>query len=138
MKRHSALFLFLLGAVLLGMGTRGDIESLKDIPIPEKRFKAEVTDTDGVKTLVDYFSWEGQVYFAGYRGKGVYTLSFEKVKSVEFGPKDKDNKVAARFYLKNGDIFEIKMDADKFFYGKTAIGNFRIQVGNTKYIQFVM
>ncbi len=134
MKRYLLFFVLI---ALLGMGTRGDLETFKDIPIPEKRFKAEITDTDGVKTLVDYFSWEGQIYFAGYKGKGVYTLSFEQVKSVEFGPKDKNEKVAVRFYLKNGDVFEMKMDANKFFYGKTEVGNFRIRIGNTKYIRLV-
>lgn len=127
-------FLTLFAALfLLGLGGRG-VEQFRSIPLPEKNFTAVVTDRSGVVTRVSLFSWEGQVYFAGYRGDGVFTVYFGKVARAEFGEPER-GRVPVRLYLRDGSTFEMKMDAEKFFYGKTNIGNFRIKVSKVKLIE---
>ncbi len=136
MKKFYPLLVVVCSLPLLALGGRG-VENFSSIPIPEKNYTARVTDRQGMASEVQMFSWEGQVYFGGYRGDAVFTVSFGKVKRAEFGEADGKGRVTVRFYLKDGSIFEMKMDGTKFFYGKTELGNYRIKVKNVKLIEFL-
>ncbi len=132
-----ALFAFALVALalpLLGMGGRG-VEGFTSIPVPEKNYSAKVTDKNGVSVEVSMFSWEGQVYLGGYRGKGAFTVAFDRISRFEVGSADEDGKVPVRVYLRGGGTFEMKMDAKTYFYGKTSIGNYRIPVSGVKLVE---
>ena len=136
MKKWASLItLCFFAFILLGLGGRG-LEQFRSIPVPEKNFSAKVIDKTGTEVSVNFFSWEGQVYFAGYKGEGAFTVSFDKVNKAEFGEKTSKGKVKVRLYLKDGSVFEMEMDADKFFYGKTPLGNYRIKVSNVRIIEF--
>ncbi len=129
-------FLAFVALFLVGMGGRG-LETFKEVPVPERNYTVSLTDKAGVSVNVSMFSWEGQVYFAGYRGDGDFTVAFDKVERAEFGEVDAKGRVPVRLYLRDGSAFEMRMDADRYFYGKTEYGNYRIRVGSVRFIRFL-
>ena len=134
MKKGLYLVAFLTGFLLItGMGGLGGTPSGK-IPTPEKDFSATLIDKQDVVTKCKQISRDGDVFFLGKKGKGTFTVSFEKVKIAEF--QNGKGVVIAVLKLIDGQTIEIEMDKSQKFYGNVNFGTFQIEVSDLKKITF--
>lgn len=134
MKKGLYLVAFLIGFLLItGMGGLGGTPSGK-IPTPEKDFSATLIDKQDVVTKCKQISRDGDVFFLGKKGKGTFTVSFEKVKIAEF--QNGKGVVIAVLKLIDGQTIEIEMDKSQKFYGNVPFGTFQIEVSDLKKITF--
>ncbi|RJP59500.1 MAG: hypothetical protein C4549_02235 [Deltaproteobacteria bacterium] len=134
MKKGLYLVAFLTGFLLItGMGGLGGTPSGK-IPTPEKDFSATLIDKQDVVTKCKQISRDGDVFFLGKKGKGTFTVSFEKVKIAEF--QNGKGVVIAVLKLIDGQTIEIEMDKSQKFYGNVPFGTFQIEVSDLKKITF--
>jgi hypothetical protein len=133
-KKGLYLVAFLTGFLLItGMGGLGGTPSGK-IPTPEKDFSATLIDKQDVVTKCKQISRDGDVFFLGKKGKGTFTVSFEKVKIAEF--QNGKGVVIAVLKLIDGQTIEIEMDKSQKFYGNVPFGTFQIEVSDLKKITF--
>ncbi len=135
MKRSGVLAavpIMLLWALLVGMGAGPGAE----VPKPEIDFKATILDDQDISTKIHQASWEGNIFFTGLRGKGVVTISFEKVRKVVSVGISTGNNKDFQITLKNGDIVAVSFDVDARFQGVTDFGTYRIIARNIKEIHF--
>ncbi|HBO84403.1 MAG: hypothetical protein A2073_07765 [Deltaproteobacteria bacterium GWC2_42_11] len=132
--KKSLLYLFVITiwVILTGMGQSPQNE----VPKPEIRFNATITDDQGISTKLQEISWEGKVYLMGTRGRGTVSIPFEKVKRVVFLGEARGGKKDAQVTLRNGEVVAITFDDENRFYGTTSFGNYRIQARNVKEILF--
>jgi hypothetical protein len=133
--RRSILWIvpvLLVWAMLVGMGTG----PASVVPTPEIDFKASVRDDQEIETKVHNASWDGRIFFAGTRGKGTVTISFEKVKKVTSVGSFSGNKRDFQITLRNGDVVAVSFDDDSMFMGITNFGTYRIMARNIKEIIF--
>ena len=134
MKKGLYLVAFLTGFLLItGMGGLGGTPSGK-IPTPEKDFSATLIDKQDVVTKCKQISRDGDVFFLGKKGKGTFTVSFEKVKIAEF--QNGKGVVIAVLKLIDGQTIEIEVDKSQRFYGNVPFGTFQIEVTDLKKITF--
>lgn len=133
MKRLLIVLLLITGwVVFAGMGTTPDSE----IPKPDIDFPATVVDDQGISTKCRFVSWEGQLFFVGFRGKGSVSIPFEKVKKVVFIGESSGGKRDTQIILRNGDVVAITFDDESRFYGTTTFGTYKITAKNVKEIIF--
>ncbi len=118
--------------LLVGMGQKPGLE----VPLPDIDFKATIRDDQDIATKISHASWEGSIFFTGMRGKGVVTISFEKVKKVSATGSGSGTKSDFQITLKNGDMVAVSLDNDSKFLGTTNFGSFRISAKNIKEIVF--
>lgn len=118
--------------LLVGMGQKPGPE----VPLPEIDFKATVRDDQDIATKISHASWEGGIFFTGMRGKGVVTISFEKVKKVSATGSGSGTKSDFQITLKNGDVVAVSLDNESRFLGTTSFGSLRISAKNIKEIVF--
>lgn len=130
-------YLWLLSAVFVyvmatGMGKAPG----PDIPTPEIDFKVTVRDDQDITTKIQRASLDGNIFFTGTRGKGVVTISFEKVrKAVNRGP-GASGKTDFQITLRSGDVVAVSLPDDARLLGVTSYGTFRILAINIKEINF--
>lgn len=75
-------------------------------------------------------SIEGETVLEGKYGKGVYTVSFDKVKSVIFYLKNGELIGTAR--LKDGSTVSLILKKNSTAYGRTKYGTFQIKLADLK------
>ena len=131
-RRRLYEFLIILATVLpflLGMGSlfRGPSEK---IPIPEKKFTATFIDQRDIITECTEVSLEGGTFFEGKKGKGIYTISFDKIKNIVFYLKE--GKLWGFIKLNDGKTVELVLKKDNKAYGRTIYGTFQIELSNLK------
>ncbi len=124
--------IMLLWVVLVGMGSGPGAE----VPKPEIDFKAIVLDDQDISTKIHQASWEGNIFFTGLRGKGIVTISFEKVRKVESVGISAGTKKDFQVTLRNGDVVAVSFDVDSRFQGVTDFGTYRVIARNIKEITF--
>ncbi|MBI5644180.1 MAG: hypothetical protein HY954_11985 [Deltaproteobacteria bacterium] len=107
-----------------------------EVPVPEIDFKATVRDDQDVMTKVSRVSWEGNIFFTGVRGKGVVTISFEKIRKVSSLGGGNGTRSDFQITLKNGDVVAVSLDNEERFLGVTNFGTYRIASKNIKEIVF--
>lgn len=107
-----------------------------EVPTPDIDFKATVRDDQDVATKVSHASWEGNVFFTGVRGKGLVTISFEKVKKLSSMNSSNGNRSDFQVTLKNGDVVAVSLESDERLLGTTSFGTYRIAAKNIKEIVF--
>lgn len=133
MKRLLIVLLLIAGwVVFAGMGKTPESE----IPKPEIDFSATVIDDQGISTKCRFVSWEGQLFFVGFRGKGSVSIPFEKVKKVVFIGESGSGKKDTQITLRNGDVVAVTFDDESRFYGTTTFGTYKITTKNIKEIIF--
>ena len=133
MKKIAAVLLLMVGwVVFAGMGKTPESE----IPKPEIDFSATVIDDQGISTKCRFVSWEGQLFFVGFRGKGSVSIPFEKVKKVVFIGESGSGKKDTQITLRNGDVVAVTFDDESRFYGTTTFGTYKITAKNVKEIIF--
>jgi len=132
-KRH----LWILSAVVVWVLLTGMSKPPgAEVPVPEIDFKATVRDDQDITTKISRASWNGEIFFTGSRGKGVITISFEKVKKVTATGSGGENKTDFQVTLKSGDIVAVSFNNDDKLLGTTNFGTYRILAKNLKEVVF--
>ncbi len=121
--------LLLLVPLMLGMGALGEGPSDK-IPVPGKHFRATFIDQRDVVTECSDVSIEGNTYIEGKKGEGVYTIPFDRIRSVLFHQKGGELRCSVR--LTDGSEVELTLKKDRKAYGKTEFGTFQIKLADLK------
>jgi len=133
MKKMLVILLLIAGwVVFAGMGNVPESE----IPKPGIDFSATVIDDQGISTKCRLVSWEGQLFFIGFRGRGAVSIPFEKVKKVVFIGESGSGKKDTQVTLRNGEVVAVTFDDESRFYGTTTFGTYKITVKNIKEIIF--
>ena len=118
---------------LTGMGElTGEPEN--SVPTPDKNFNATFIDSQDIAVNCTQVSMDGEIFIWGKKGRGTVTISFEKIKTIEF--MNTDNSVTAEVELKEGKKEKIEVDNDKMFYGNLEFGTFQIEARDLKKIVF--
>ena len=112
----------------LGLGDGGG-GSDAGIPIPQRNYTVQVTDTKGQTMEAGRFTWEGKVLFRGQLGNATITLPFQKLNSLKVLTGKKTglpDTVAATVSLKSGETVEVSLKSTNKCYGETRFGNYEI------------
>lgn len=126
--RFLAILIFL--PLLLGMGSLFGDGSPEKIPVPEENFTATFIDQMDIIAECAEVSIEGGTFLEGKHGKGIYTISFDKIKNIVFYLKDGELKGSV--ILKNGSKVELVLKKGSKAYGRTKYGTFQIELSNLK------
>lgn len=129
--RYGLAVLLLSAPLLLGMGMGGS----KDVIQPPIDIHAVLTDRGGTQVDLSRFNVGGRVDLEGEMGRGTLRISFEDIRSVEFG-QEKSNWVPATVQLKRGDEVGLKIRSSLTFYGRTPVGIYDIRARDVARIQF--
>ncbi|MBI5238766.1 MAG: hypothetical protein HY887_10180 [Deltaproteobacteria bacterium] len=135
MRRLKLLWIvpaFIFYVLLVGMGPPPG----QDVPKPEIDFKATVTDTQDIATKLHHASWNGNIFFTAVRGKGIVTISFEKIRKVAAVGAGGENKMDFQITLRSGEVVAVSLEEDSKLLGITTYGTFRIPAKNIKEITF--
>jgi hypothetical protein len=128
----------LAALALMGMGGGGG-STEKVIPIPEKNYTVNVTDTRGAKVEAKRFTWEGKVHFQGQFGQATVTVAFPKVQSVQIvpsAPTGNANLILTKMTLRGGDTVDLLLERTSKVYGETKFGTYEIFVRDLAQIEF--
>jgi hypothetical protein len=128
-----------VSALLMGMGGGSGPANEKIVPIPDKNYTVQVTDSRSAKVEARRFTWEGKVYFQGQYGQATVTLPFPKVKSVQIVPSaatTSPNLIMAKMTLTTGETLDIALDRSSKCYGETSFGTYEIFVRDVTVLQF--
>ncbi|MEE9517261.1 MAG: hypothetical protein V3V52_09155 [Candidatus Adiutricales bacterium] len=104
----------------------------ENFPIPAKNFTAVIVDQSGVKTEVSLFSINGFTFLYGTRGKGTYSIPFEKLQSITF--RRTNEKLEATARLTTGKVITIMSEPGQDCYGRTEFGTYSIKLGDVQQI----
>lgn len=125
------MFVLLLIPLLVGMGNSIFGEDPADkIPVPEHKFAAIYIDQMDVITECKEVSIQGKTFLEGKRGKGTYTIPFEKIEKILFVIKNGELK--GRIQLKDKSKTELILKKDHKAYGHAKHGTFQIKLINLK------
>jgi hypothetical protein len=128
---HAALLLLLL-PLTVGMGGKPGPE----VPVPDRDFTATVIDDQDISTPLAQASWEGETFFKADRGKGVVTISFEKVRKIVRIGEPANATVDFKIVLKDGQTVAVTFDGDVRLFGNTSYGTYRIFAKNIREVVF--
>lgn len=133
MKKSTLFFLVMLLSIvplLIAMGMfQGDTPSDR-VPIPQKKFAATFVDHSDIVTDCTDASIEGYTYLDGKKGGGVYTVDFERLKSIVFLFNNGELRASAR--LLDGSELVLNVNKDRKAFGKTKYGTFQIKLSDLK------
>ena len=128
-------YLMILVPFLFGMGMFGQPAAREDVPVTKERFDATVEDLEGVVVQVTHVSYDGELYFPVYRGKGLVTIPFRKIRAFELGEKEQDRReVKVTFQDETSETFWV--DEDLLFLGKVSYGTYQIQAKDIRRLEF--
>lgn len=128
------MFVFLLFVpFLMGMGAFGETPANK-IPVPDKKYRAEFIDQTDIVTECTDVSIEGNTFVDGKRGEGVFSVSFDRIRSILFRMKDRE--LRGTIKMKDGNEIELVLSKDRKAYGRTPFGTFQIKLSSLKKITF--
>lgn len=129
-----------VSVVLMGLsGGNSGPTTEKVVPIPDKNYTVQVTDSRGAKVEARRFTWEGKVYFQGLYGQATVTLPFPKVKAMQILPSAatvSPNLIMAKVTLASGEPLDIALERTSKCYGETAFGTYEIYVRDMAQLQF--
>lgn len=115
--------------LLMGMGSLFGRPPGK-IPEPEKKFTATFIDQMDITVRCTEVSIEGETILEGTHGKGLYTVSFDKINNIVFYLKNGDLIGTAK--LKDGSNVNLVLKKDIMAYGRTKYGTFQIKLSDLK------
>jgi len=118
--------ILMLVPFLFGMGMFGQPAARQEVPQTKERFDATVEDLEGVVVQVTHLSYDGELYIPVYQGKGLVTIPFRRIRSIEFGEKQK-GRYEVKVSFQDGTIDIFRMDEDILFLGKVPYGTYQIQ-----------
>lgn len=125
-RKAIALGIVILVPGLIGMGMFGQPPLREEVPQTRERFDATIEDLEGVVVRVTHVSYDGELYFPVYRGKGLVTIPFGRILEIELGKKEKSRReVKISFKDERSETFW--MDEDILILGKVPYGTYQIQ-----------
>ena len=128
-------YLMILVPFLFGMGMFGQPAAREEVPETKERFDATVEDLEGIVVQVTHVSYAGELYLPVFRGKGLVTIPFRKIRSFELAEKQKSRReVKVSFQDETSETFWI--DEDILFLGKVAYGTYQIQAKDMLRLEF--
>ncbi|MDO9528672.1 MAG: hypothetical protein Q7J27_05880 [Syntrophales bacterium] len=130
-RLYKFIVLLLFLPLLMGMGSMFG-ESPGKIPEPEKKFTATFIDQMDITALCTEVSIEGETILEGTHGKGVYTVSFDKIENVIFYLKN--GELTGKTILRDGSTVSLVLKKDSMAYGRTKYGTFNIKLSDLKKI----
>ncbi|NLH50381.1 MAG: hypothetical protein GX444_17510 [Myxococcales bacterium] len=135
-KRTTGYFLALLALsfFLLGMGDMG-AGSEKTPRRPQENFTATVTDRSQNKLAVTHVHCEGKTSIKGYLGEMRLTLTFAKIKQVDFSPAT-SGYVDGTVRFRDGEPREFRFKNLTRCYGDADVGQLMIRLRDLKQIVF--
>jgi len=105
-----------------------------DIPKTTKNFQVSYIDQTDELTVCTEASIAGKIFFEGKKGEGIYTVSFDNIKSVVF--LNKNGALTGSIKLKDGENIEIILSKDQKAYGRTKYGSYQIKLIDLKKMIF--
>jgi HSP20 family molecular chaperone IbpA len=120
----------------MGMGSLGGTPE-GSIPMPDKDFKATITDIDSVKTTCSFVSINGKDFVKGKRGSASVTIPFENVIAVKITKTGDEKDVDAELNLVDEKDISIKVDGNSDVSGKTDFGTVQIKMRDISEIKFI-
>mgnify|MGYP001027205467 CR=1 FL=1 len=129
-RRYELLVILTVLPFLLAMGSLSGGTSPEKIPSPEIKFTAVFIDQMDMIAECTEVSVEGETFLEGKKGKGVYTISFDKIKNVVFCLKGE--KLIGSVELNDGGSTDLILKKDSRACGRTKYGTFRIRFSNLK------
>ncbi len=120
---------------LLGMGMFGQPALREKVPETKQRFDANVEDLEGVVVHVTHVSYDGEVYLPVYRGKGLVTIPFRKIRKIELGKKEQSRR-EVKVFFQDGTSEVFRIDEDLLILGKVPYGTYQIQAKDILRIEF--
>ncbi len=129
------LGMLILVPCLLGMGMFGQPTARENVPETEQRYDATVEDLEGVTVKITHVSYDGELYLPVYRGKGLVTIPFRKIRKIELGKTERNRReVTVSFQDETSEVFWV--DEDILFLGKVPYGTYQIQAKDIHTLQF--
>lgn len=132
---HKLFLIVFLLPFLLGMGSILGEDSADKIPIPKLKYRAMYIDQMDIMTECNEVSIEGKTFVEGEKGKGLYTIPFENIKSILFI--FKNGKLTGIIKLRDGSETRLVLTKDHKAYGKVHVGTFQIKLINLKKMVFI-
>jgi|GEM_PF-1602622 len=127
--------LVILAPFLFGMGMFGQPAAREEVPVTRERFDATVEDLEGVVVQVTHVSYDGELYLPVFRGKGLVTIPFRKIRAFELAEKQQSRReVKVSFQDETSETFW--MDEDILFLGKVSYGTYQIQAKDIRRLEF--
>ena len=127
--------ILILVPFLFGMGMFGQPAARQEVPETEERFDATVEDLEGIVVQITHVSYDGELYLPVYRGKGLVTIPFRKIREFELGEKQRSRReVKVSFKDETSEVFW--MDEDILFLGKVPYGTYQIQAKDIRKLAF--
>ena len=127
--------ILILVPFLFGMGMFGQPALREQVPQTKERFDATVEDLEGVVVHVSHVSYDGEVYLPVYRGKGLVTIPFQRIRKIEFGQNEQSRREVTIFF-QDGTHGVFGMDEDLLILGKVPYGTYQIQAKDILRIEF--
>jgi hypothetical protein len=125
-RRAVCFGIVVLAPFLFGMGMFGQPAAREEVPETKERFDATVEDLEGVVVEVTHVSYDGELYLPVFRGKGLVTIPFGKIRKIEIGVKERSRReVKVSFKNETSEVFWIEEDV--LFLGKVPYGTYQIQ-----------
>lgn len=126
--------LLIAALALLGMGDNGLTGS--DTPrTPAKNFTGTVVDRSMVTLHVSHMHCEGKTSVKGYLGEMRITLSFKKIKQVEFYP-GAAGYTWGQVTFRDGDVKKLRFKNLARCYGTAEMGQVMVRIKDLKRISF--
>jgi hypothetical protein len=117
------------------MGMFGQPAAREEVPVTKERFDATVEDLEGVVVQLTHVSYDGELYLPVYRGKGLVTIPFRKIRSFELGEKEQSRReVKVSFRDETRETFW--MEEDILFLGSVSYGTYQIQAKDILRLEF--
>jgi len=130
MKRlYKFIVLLFFLPLIMGMGSLFGSPPGK-IPEPEKKFTATFIDQMDITVQCTDVSIAGETLLEGTHGKGDYTVSFDKIKSIIFYLKN--GELTGNASLRDGSTVSLVLKKDTMAYGRTKYGTFQIKLSDLK------
>ncbi len=129
MKKFLPALVILAVPIILAMGGSGG-GPVDRVPVAAKNVTAVFVDQNDVVTECANASIDGEAFLQGKKGQGVYTIGFEKIKSVVFRMQNGELLGTAR--LNEGGETTLVLDKNKKAFGRTKFGTFQIRIANLK------
>jgi hypothetical protein len=127
--------ILILVPFLFGMGMFGQPAAREEVPETKERFDAIVEDLEGIVVQITHASYDGELYLPVYRGKGLVTIPFRKIREFELGEKQRSRReVTVSFTNDTREVFWI--DEDILFLGKVPYGTYQIQAKDMRKLTF--